>query len=381
MPEAAPVTTAAPAPTTGLASPSPAPAQPATSRTSRSYGTGKPQHGLRPVFAQPAAAAQPPAATPRTPDAAPAAPLPEESPTVPELPKRVKQGDPPATPAPVSEGAPTPPAAAEAPASGVDELEAAKRMATIARAEGKLAGEKRQHASRLSIADAVNEVFGADNASPQTIRQAGQQLRLISQGRQLAAQDPIGYLHRVFGVDPRTTIQKAIDMSIGDAGKTAEMRATETAAAATARVAQLQQQIQEGETRNAQAAAQRQVSDYQTGTIAPILADKAAFKHLHHLCEMNGTDPVRELYAAMVETYQRTKTAPDPLALARKIEDTLTARYQKLNGPSAKADQPATPKRVVPPQAAAPGTQRESTAEPARRQKIVAKPYSTSRMT
>ena len=259
----------------------------------------------------------------------------------------------------------------------IDDLEVAKRLGALNRAEGKLAEEKRAHAGRLAVADVVSEAWGGKTPAPEQVRTVLQQAAMVYQGRQMAAKDPIGFLHRVFGVDPRVTMQHAVDGAIAEAAKKPEERQSEELQALRDKVAGFEQQIAKGEQEHAKQQQTRNVNEYIERTLEPIVSDANAFRHIRAYCEMNRAQPARELYNAMVERFRATGKAPEPRALAEEIERSLEGHFRKLNGSSAKPGQVAAPTKAETPPAST-VSRRAVTSEPLRvRQKVGVKPYST----
>lgn len=392
MPDAAPLAPgpAAPSPTAAAPPGAPPPAageapKARETRTPKTYTTGARVRGAPPAAAT---------ASPTTPAAAPTAPAalpPKETPPSapqstpdPSLPSPQAGAD--GTPSGADSGAEPPPAEG---AAALSESEAAKRLAKITRAEGRLVERERAHAQRLAVADAVAQTLGPA-ATPQGVAHALRQVQLVANGKAAALQDPVGFLARVFGVDPQHTIQRAIDGAVGHAAKPAGAQTQEALEELRARQAAYEKALQGEQAARQQESAARQVEDYQRGTLAPMLSDKAKFKHLHAFCALNGADPVRQVYDAMVEQFRATGAAPEAKAFAERIETALQSRFSQ-HGASVSPGLLAAPARVETPKAPAPVSRRSSTASapaasepgaarPFARQRVGQKPYTSKPM-
>jgi hypothetical protein len=346
---------------TPTGAPPPVSETPRETRTTKTYSTGlrsrgvgqAPPGGHPPIPAQPAA----PGAAAQAPAAAPAK-QPEGQPV-----------EPAAAAAPAAET----PAAPEAPK--LDDTELAKRLGQITRQEQQVARREQQLSGRVAIAQAVEQVLGPANTSPAAVQQALRQVQQVQQGREAAHKDPVGFLQRVFGIDPRHTIELAINGAIAANGG----KAPDPAAPDPTRVeldsirAQLEKEAQARETERVQG----QVREYVSSTVAPILADTAKFKHLLHYCELTGGNAPLQLYNAMVQRFQQTGQAPDPKALAEEFETQLQSRYAPLLGTNAAPAQQAAPKREETPAAPAPVSRRVTTPDPVvrTRPRLNGKPY------
>ena len=387
---------AAPTPPTThaeTAKPAEAP-KPQSTVTRRSYSTAAPRG--RAAAAQAGAAAAPP--TPASSSPATAQPTSSSPPaTAPATAQPAPEARS-AAPEPGGKAATTgaDSAAATAPASAakdgeaaagdakVDESELARRLAQINRNERRLTEDRRVHAERLALADAVVQVLGPGAHNPQAVAQALRQAQTVAQSRQAAHQDPIGFLHRVFGVPTSRTYQLAIDGAIKDANLPPEARQKEDLRAAVQEaIAPYEKRLQEADARHRQEQQQAQLADYQRTVIAPVVQDPK-FEGIRKFCEVRGEDPVRALYDAMVSRYQATGRVPDPRALAEELEPVVQSRIQKtFGGTSATPAGQATAKRVeaAPAPSEAPrrtAAEVPSRAPPLSRPRVHGKPYTTT---
>jgi hypothetical protein len=236
----------------------------------------------------------------------------------------------------------------------VDEFEVAKRMGALARRERKIAEDAQRNSGRLELADVVVKHLGPQDATPQQLQRRLEAFQMVDQGRELAAKDPVGFLQRVFGVDPQVTVRAAVDGAIAQRAKKPEETAAERAAAQDRKIAELEQRIQTGATETAQERATRQVNDYIETAIAPVISSSEKYPFIHRLCKMQGADPKKELYNAMSERYAKTGKAPDPAAFAAELERNIKSHFVPASSlPSANANpgQPATPARAGTPPA------------------------------
>jgi hypothetical protein len=236
--------------------------------------------------------------------------------------------------------APAVPVAVEAPPPKPAEMtdrDYHKRLAAIARAEGRTVEEKRQLAlERKAFADER----GSHKADLERIAD-------MNNAKELARKDLPGFIHRVFGIKP----SEVIDQYIRAGQKKPEEVATEAASATDRRIADLEAKLQEASKKEAEQATRRQVQDYMSAHIAPIVTDKARFPLLN---EEFGADAPAQVYNIVATRFNQTGRAPQPLEVAQFVESQLRAKAERaaqLLGFSAGTPQTAKPKTVETPTA------------------------------
>ena len=374
MPEAAPPgappTAVAPTPATaGAATPpappaateAPKPATPPTPKppTKRLDGVQRKAYQTRPAPHAVAPAAAPPAPPTTKTEAETANPADGATP-----------------PAPITQDKPAE-AAAEAkpaeepkPSEKLTEAEEARRLARIHKAEAKLAADR--------------QAFAREREAQANL---AQRVQIIEKAAAAAKQDPIGFLHRAFGIAPQAVLDAIIaDGSKPEATKAAEKSASE-AAELRAKLADIEKTVQDSEKARQQESHRQGVAAYKTSAIAPVLADKAKYElTLRALGEQAAVD---EVYALQAKRFALTsqevaagkRQAPDvltPAQAADQIEAYLRSQRDLLTGTSVapgKSSQPTA--RTEPPAVQPSGSQTQKPAAPSGNGifKPTAKPY------
>lgn len=366
-PAAVPAVVSTPVAPAPAVSPAPAPGRPkpvaqASTTITKSYGTATPKRfEVRPTAV--AAPSAPVAAAPAAVETS--AIVPTETPSMDGKPAEGIADKPAELELlPTDKPAETPAAeteTAEAEPPKVDRAEEAKRLARIARAEAKLSEAKRAFATEQSKhAEALSRVAQMDKA------------------KDLVQKDPIGFLHRMWGITPQQIVDHLVATTTGKPVAGAGPAQT---SATDERIAALETQLKEAATKSKEQDLERQTREWIRDAVVPIVSDATKYPFLNY--EFGG-EAAHHVYLTIKANWERdtSKPPPSPQVVADFIEKHFrdkAAKAPKLPSDGAVPPQTANPNRVAAPQAAPkPAAAQTPPAALLRRPRLTGKPYTVT---